>query len=640
MTYESGSLIAVGDCLNVSNHLPVEPAHANHIVQFYEDERFLYDVVARFLGAGLATGQPAVVIATHAHWKQLSQRLNANAFDVERACNSGLLAFLDAHQTLSQFMVAGMPDWERFNAVVGSAIDKSSGSRAGLVRAYGEMVDVLWRRGNQPAAIRLEEMWNDLAKTHSFSLLCTYVLGNFYKAADAEQFRRVCALHTHVVPTESYARIEEPDAQLRQISVLQQRARALESEIEHCRELETVLRSALKDRARAERERDELFKLEQQARREAEAAGRAKDEFLAMLGHELRNPLSPIVTSLQLMKLRGDVKSSKEQNVIERQVQHLVRLVDDLLDISRITRGKVQLNHERVELSSVVAKAVEIASPLLEQRGHHFDVSVPRNGMWILADAVRMAQVIANLLTNAAKYTEPGGHISLRAWRDGHEIVIRVKDSGIGISADLLPRVFDIFTQGHQASDRGQGGLGIGLAIVRNLVSMHGGTVVALSEGTGKGSEFVIRLPGLPKADASEQPLHGESAAHSMTSTNPCRILVVDDNEDAAELLGDMLEAVGHQVALAHDGPRALDVIDRFIPDIAVLDIGLPVMDGYELAKRIRERLGSSTRLMAVTGYGQEHDRQRSTEAGFESHFVKPLDTEKLLHAIDSAATG
>ncbi|MCA1665583.1 MAG: response regulator, partial [Myxococcales bacterium] len=333
-----------------------------------------------------------------------------------------------------------------------------------------------------------------------------------------------------------------------------------------------------------------------------------------------------IVTALQLMRLRGEVRSSKEQEIIERQVQHLVRLVDDLLDISKITRGKVRLDTRVVELNGIVAKAVEIASPLFEHRGHNLAISVPRQGMWLDADETRLAQVIANLLTNAAKYTEPGGNIALRAWRDGHEIVLQVKDDGVGIAPDLLPRVFDLFVQGYRTPDRGQGGLGIGLALVRNLVSLHHGTVVALSDGEGKGSEFVVRLPAVAHGAATADAAAARASDHkaeSVPSTIPRRILVVDDNEDAADLLAEMLAAFGHEVVVAHDGAEALALLERFTPEVAVLDIGLPVMDGYELAAKIRERLPSAPpRMMAVTGYGQEHDRERSKAAGFERHFV------------------
>ena len=381
----------------------------------------------------------------------------------------------------------------------------------------------------------------------------------------------------------------------------------------------------LTERRRAEDERAALAAAEQ--------ANRAKDEFLAILGHELRNPLAPIVTALQLMKLKGDMGSSKEQVIIERQVRHVVRLVDDLLDVSRITQGKIDLKKDTFELATVVATAVEIASPLLEQRRHDLAVDVPRQGMRLTADPVRLSQVIANLLTNAAKYTDVEGRIELSAWRDGHEIVLQVKDNGMGIRPELLPKMFDLFIQGARSADRAEGGLGIGLTLVRSLVHMHGGTVVALSEGPGKGSAFVVRLPAAASQTANEA---AASSAPKLTKVaHPRRVLVVDDNVDAATLLADLCETMGHEVKVAHDGPQALQVLDGFAPEFAVLDIGLPVMDGYELARRMRDQLGPACRLIALTGYGQEHDRQRSHDAGFEAHLVKPIDPMRVLGIIE-----
>ncbi|MDB4971125.1 MAG: response regulator [Myxococcales bacterium] len=364
-----------------------------------------------------------------------------------------------------------------------------------------------------------------------------------------------------------------------------------------------------------------------------EAASRAKDEFLAMLGHELRNPLSPIVTALELMKLRG--QSSKEQVVIERQVTHLVRLVDDLLDISKITRGKVELRREWVEVSDVLAKAVEMASYLLEQRSHQLSIDVEPGLRWH-GDPIRLAQVVSNLLTNAARYTDVAGRIRLAAAKDGHEVVISVKDNGTGLSAEMLPRIFDLFFQGKRNVDRAEGGLGIGLTLVKNLVALHGGTIAAMSEGLGKGSEFVIRLPAdMPATAVSEANASVEVPRSAIGSQK--RILVVDDNEDAAELLSEMLRTVGHDVAVANDPIAALVVAARFKPEIAVLDIGLPVMDGYELATKLQEIIPNlECRLIALTGYGQDHDRTRSEEAGFSAHLVKPVDMTKLLSLVSA----
>jgi signal transduction histidine kinase/ActR/RegA family two-component response regulator len=375
----------------------------------------------------------------------------------------------------------------------------------------------------------------------------------------------------------------------------------------------------------AHREREKLLE-------ELESAGRAKDEFLAMLGHELRNPLSPIVTALQLMKLRGDATTTREQQVIERQVDHLVRLVDDLLDISKITRGKVELRRETVEIAEVIAKAVEIASMLFEQRTHQLTIDVPRTGLLLEGDPVRLAQVVANLLTNAARYTPRGGHIKLSAGRVGSEIVIRVRDNGVGITAEMLPLIFDLFVQGKQTADRAEGGLGIGLTLVKTLVTLHGGSVVASSQGPGEGSEFVIRLPAVSVAAAAiSGPRLGAPSPFARAAVTK-RVLLVDDNSDAADLLAEALREVGHQVEVANDPVAALEAAQHFNPEVAILDIGLPVMDGYELAAQLRACPGlARCRLIALTGYGQEHDRARSKSGGFERHLVKPVELDELI---------
>jgi signal transduction histidine kinase len=371
---------------------------------------------------------------------------------------------------------------------------------------------------------------------------------------------------------------------------------------------------------------------EREARAEAEVANRSKDEFLAMLGHELRNPLAPIVTALQLMQLRGDETLYKERTIIERQVRHLVRLVDDLLDVSRITSGKIELKRERIEISEIIAKAIEMASPLIEQRRHSLKVDIPRSGLAVEVDAVRMAQVVANLLNNAAKYTEPHGTLTLQAAKDGAEgqaVVLRVRDTGIGLSPEMLPRVFDLFVQERQAIDRAQGGLGLGLAIVRTLVELHGGTVEARSEGYGKGSEFTVRLTAARTGDKPAPASRGESGIAE--DPDALRVLVVDDNVDSAELLAESVRLMGHVPRVAHDGPAGLRIGAAFRPDVALLDIGLPVMDGYELARHLRALPGlESIRLIAITGYSQEADRRQSAAAGFERHLVKPIQLEQL----------
>ncbi len=375
------------------------------------------------------------------------------------------------------------------------------------------------------------------------------------------------------------------------------------------------------------------------ARQAAEDASRAKDEFLAMLGHELRNPLAPILTALQLLRLRGVQGGERERTIIERQVRHLVALVDDLLDVSRITRGKVRLTRRPTELSEVVAKAIELASPLLEQHRHGLELDVPKHGLGVLADADRLSQVVGNLVTNAAKYTPAGGSIRVSAVVEGHQVVLRVRDTGIGIDPEMLPRIFDLFTQDRQAIDRAQGGLGLGLAIVRNLVELHGGSVSAHSAGRDLGSEFAVRLAHVEVAGGSPGPDGTRRDAESPTLG--LRVLVVDDNTDAAMMLADALAESGYQTSTAADGPAALAIAAAFRPHVALLDIGLPVMDGFELARQFRATADlRSTRLVAVTGYGQERDRLASAAAGFDAHLVKPIDLDRVVDLVGQLAGG
>lgn len=375
-----------------------------------------------------------------------------------------------------------------------------------------------------------------------------------------------------------------------------------------------------------------LYEDARKARHEAEAASGAKDEFLAMLGHELRNPLAPISTALHLMGMRAPDQFEPERNVIERQVEHLRLLVDDLLDISRITRGKVELNYEHTRICDVVVKAIETTSPLLEQRQHRLVVDVPES-LAVVGDAMRLGQVVTNLVSNAAKYTDKGGEITVQATRKGDDVLLSVRDDGIGMRAEMLPIIFDMFVQAPQSSERKSGGLGLGLAIVRTLVAMHKGTVAARSAGLGRGSEFIVTLPAAP-AD-STQHAYTKKATPQRLAARPKRVLVVDDNEDAASLLSELLTLNGYHVSTAFDGPSALEAAEVLEPEVAVLDIGLPVMDGYELAQRLRARHQSLRLLIALTGYGQPSDRERSAAAGFAVHLAKPVSVDQILRLLE-----
>jgi signal transduction histidine kinase len=371
-------------------------------------------------------------------------------------------------------------------------------------------------------------------------------------------------------------------------------------------------------------------------------ADRHKDEFLAMLAHELRNPLAPIRNAVHLMKMKplADPQLLLSRDIIERQLLHLTRLVDDLLDVSRITRGKINLTRQRVELRELIERAVETVTPVIESRGHTLEVEIPGKTLALYGDPMRLTQALGNVLGNAAKYTDNGGRIAVRARRRQRDIEISVSDNGIGIVPEVLPCIFDLFTQLDQRSGRPQGGLGIGLALVRQLVEMHGGTVTASSEGPGKGSEFIIRLPlSIERTEGGEA--DGEAAAEAPAASGVAveaprpviqrRILVADDNPDARESLATLLSLSGHEVFRAQDGSDALQSAERHRPDVALLDIGMPHANGYEVARRIRgEPWGRNMVLVALTGWGQESDRRRSHEAGFDSHLTKPVDPNVL----------
>ena len=362
----------------------------------------------------------------------------------------------------------------------------------------------------------------------------------------------------------------------------------------------------------------------------AEKANHAKDEFLAMLGHELRNPLAPIVSAVQLMKLHG-IGPARERDVIERQATHLVRLVDDLLDVSRAMRGKIDLHLEPLRLGAAVAKGIEMASAALENASHSLVVDVPED-LWLRGDEVRLAQIVANLVGNAAKYTPPHGNVRVEARREGGEIVLLVKDDGNGIEPELLLGVFELFVQGARGPDRSEGGLGLGLTLVRTLTELHGGTVTARSEGRGMGAEFAVRLPAIdPPAAEAQAPVPPPPRRH--------RILVVDDNADAGSMLAVLLRDAGHEVVTALEAVSAEVLARSFVPDVGVLDLGLPMIDGVELGRRL-QALDPRIKLIAVTGYGQDSDRRRTKDAGFVRHLVKPILLDQLLATIgDRAAT-
>ncbi len=367
-----------------------------------------------------------------------------------------------------------------------------------------------------------------------------------------------------------------------------------------------------------------------------------KDEFLAMLAHELRNPLAPIRNSLKIMRMAGQDPSTLETNrvMIERQVQQMVRLVDDLLDLSRITRGKMQIHKSRVDLSAILASAIESSRPLIDQLHHELIVNQPSDPILVDADSVRMSQVFVNLLNNAAKYTEPGGKITVSVKRESESVAVHVRDTGVGISTEMLSRVFDMFTQADQSLERSQGGLGIGLTLVRRLVEMHDGSVEAFSDGAGKGCEFIVHMPVIGQT-VEIKPVVGTSESEHPQARKKGRVLVVDDNRDSADSLAMLLRLEGSEVRIAYDGIEAVDAAKNFEPAVILLDIGLPRLNGYEAARRIRENAaaGGQPILIALTGWGQDEDKRRSKEAGFDHHMVKPVDPDVLAKLLNSLSS-
>lgn len=391
------------------------------------------------------------------------------------------------------------------------------------------------------------------------------------------------------------------------------------------------------ERNRLEDERDRLETMMREQSAALEDLHRRKDEFLAMLSHELRNPLSPIASALQLLGLQKNEDRLQQQarKIIERQVGQLTRLINDLLEVSRITTGRIHLQQEQVALNDIMDNAVETVRSLLDQRKHVLTVTLPASPIWLMADAARLEQAIVNLLTNAAKFTDVGGQIWLAAWQEGDQCVLQVKDTGVGIAPGLLPHIFELFTQAERSLDRSQGGLGIGLALVHQIIEMHHGRVEVIST-LGQGSEFTVHLPAIAELETqltSTVDTIGKSIGPAL------RVLIVDDNEDSAQLLGMLLLQSGHDVRTAYDGPSSLEAFLDYRPNVVLLDIGLPGMDGFEVARNIRKQdTFTNVLLIAMTGYCQESDRRRSREAGFDHHMVKPIDFRKLQDILATVA--
>lgn len=615
-----------------------EMGETEHFVQFYEADGFLLNSLSGFIGTALKAGEGAIVVATKDHRDGLDELLSENGLDLATASKSGLYVSIDAADTLSKFMVDGSPEPQRFMEVMGGLVTQVSNGRPRL-KAYGEMVALLWAEGNYTAAIRLEELWNDLQKSHCFSLFCGYPMSSFGGEKLAAPMHGVCTTHSRVIPAESYAQLADHDDRLRAIIELQQKAKSLKTEITERERVEEELRASLTR--------------EQIARAEAETANRMKDEFLATVSHELRTPLNAIIGWSHMLrggKLdAGTVARAVE--TIDRNAKAQAQLVEDILDVSRVITGKLRLNIAPVDAASVINAAIDSVQLAADSKDIELEVTLDPSARHILGDASRLQQIVWNLLSNAIKFTPSGGHVAVRLKRVDREAQIQITDSGLGISADFLPHMFDRFRQADGTTTRRHGGLGLGLSIVRHLVELHGGTVQADSAGEGQGATFTIALP-LPvtspqtrKRKAATGSLWQKPLSEVHTESQPSladvRVLMVDDDRDTLQVLSVMLADSGANVQTAASAAEALEMLQWYRPDVLVSDLAMPNEDGYSLIAKIRsletDKEGQLP-AVALTSYVRVEDRARALSAGFNMFVPKPVEPTELISAIANLA--
>ena len=613
-----------------------EMSDTDHFVQFYEADGFLLNSLGGFIGNALAAGDAAIVVATPAHRNGLDELLQANGLDVTGAKARGRYVSLDAAEMLGKFMVNGSPEPARFKDVMGGIIANVTDGRS-RIRAFGEMVALLWAEGNHAGAIRLEELWNDLQNAHSFSLFCAYPMNGLGGEKFIEPHSRVCNVHTRVIPAESYADLADHDARLRTIVRLQQRAESLEAEVKERRQVEERLRVALVG--------------EQMARAEAETANRMKDEFLATVSHEIRTPLNAIIGWSHLLRTGrlDEATVTRAIETIDRNAKSQAQLIEDILDVSRMITGKLRLNNEPVDIASVINAAIDSVQLAIDSKDLQLEITLDPSARHTVGDANRLQQVVWNLLANAIKFTPSGGRIEVKVERAGSNVQIRVADNGQGIGKDFLPFIFDRFRQADGTTTRQHGGLGLGLAIVRHLVELHGGTINADSAGEGAGATFTIKLPQAPPGSKVRERVTGnlqrkerhDTSYASLPSLEEVKVLLVDDDPDTLQILSMMLGESKAVVQTAASVAEALETLEWYQPHVLVSDLAMPDQDGYSLIGKLRAReikTGTQTPAVALTSYVRVEDRARALSAGFNMFVPKPVQPEELITAIANLA--
>lgn len=634
---------------NLSNQTsPIDWSKMNetdHFVQFYETDEFLISTLSDFIDDGLRLGETCIVFATKAHRMNLDRRLLNSGKDIAAIRASGQFISLDAEETLAKFMVGESPESVSFTKLMEGILARAA-MNGQKVRVFGEMVAILWANKNHNGAIRLEEFWNILSKNNPFQLFCAYPLSDFSGQEFSEPFGHVCNNHSRVIPGESYIALTDEDDRLRTITLLQQRAESLENEIIERKKIEESLRKVKAELEIQVKEREKSLAREQIARLEAENANRLKDEFLATVSHELRTPLNAIIGWSNILQ-KETVEETRIHAVetIKRNALSQAQLIEDLLDISRVITGQLRLNIEKVDVAMIINTAIDSIRLAADSKNIQLNVKFDPTINYIFGDANRLQQIVWNLLSNAIKFTPTGGCVEVKIEQADSTLQITVSDTGQGISTDLLPFIFDRFRQGDGSTTRRNGGLGLGLAIVRQLVELHGGTISVDSHGENHGTTFVIKLPTLNLYDPltavpgkiqdkwSLEKDNGQTDYLSLLEG--VKILLVDDNEDTLEMLALILTEYKTEIQTAASVSEAFEILEWFEPNILISDLAMPDEDGYSLIGRLRTS-GNRIPAIALTAYVRAEDRKNALLAGFNMLVPKPVEPAELTTVIAS----